>query len=150
MKLRLIEQRKQRLLLCPNGSILKVDKDVLERLLTGFKKPSAFKGTDGFWSAENASMEDVYGETLAFVDDAHKLVIISEKLLSSTKSVTYISATEYAEKHGKSRPSVKNMCAEGRIEGAYKTSSGWLIPEDAPWPERKSRKAKSKKDNLIV
>ena len=139
MKLRLIEQRKQRLLLCPNGSVLKVDKDVLERLLTGFKKPSSFKGTDGFWSAENANMEDVYGETLAFVDDAYKLVVISDSLFSETKAVTYISATEYAALHGKSRPSVKNMCVAGRIEGAYKTSSGWLIPEAAPWPERKPR-----------
>lgn len=142
MKLRLIEQRSGRLLLCPNGSIMKVDEDVLWRVLTGFKKANTFKGSYGYWSAENARMEDVSGETLAFVDDANKLVIISERLLASEKKVTYISATEYAALHGKSRPSVKNMCADGRIPGAYKTSSGWLIPEDAPWPKRKPRNAK--------
>lgn len=142
IKLRLIEQRNQRLLLCPNGSILKADQDVLDQLLTGFKKPMLFKGSDGFWNAENTRMEDVCGETLAFVDDTCKLVIVSENLFSSAKSVIYVSATEYAAIQGKSRPAVKNMCAEGRIDGAYKTSSGWLIPANAPWPERKSRATK--------
>lgn len=142
MKLRLIKQHTERLLLCPNGSILKADKDVLSRLLTDFKKPTSFKGGHGYWSAEHASMEDVYGETLAYVDDAHKLVIISDHLYSPEKEIVYISATEYGELHGKSRPSVKSMCAAGRIPGAYKTSSGWLIPMDAPYPDRKPREVK--------
>lgn len=142
MKLRLINQGKERLLLCPNGSILEVDKDVLDRLLTGFKKAKSFRGSYGYWNKENASMEDVFGETLAFVDDANKLIILSDKLFTPEKPVVYISATEYAELHGKSRPSVKNMCADGRIPGAYKTSSGWLIPKDAPYPERKPRSVK--------
>ena len=145
MKLRLIEERKERFLLCPNGSILKVDKDVINRLLTDFKKAKTFKGDYGYWNTETASMEDVWGETMAFVDDANKLVIISDKLFAPEKPVVYISATEYAELHGKSRPSVKNMCAGGRIPGAYKTSSGWVIPKDAPYPERKSRIVKSLK-----
>ena len=139
MKLRLIEQRKEWFLLCPNGSILRADKEVLARLLSDFKKAGSFKGNDGYWNTEIADMEDVYGVTLAFVDDANKLVILSDKLYPNQKEITYISATEYAALHGKSRPSVKNMCADGRIEGAYKTSSGWLIPSDAPWPERKPR-----------
>ena len=143
MKLRLIEQRNKRLLLCPNGSILEVDRIVLERLLTGFKKPHSFKGSYGYWNHENATMEEVYGLTLAFVDDTHRLVIASDKLFARNKPTVYISATEYAELHSKSRPSVKNMCAAGRIPGAYKTSSGWLIPKDAPYPERKKREAKS-------
>ncbi len=139
MKLRLIENRRKRLLLCPNGSIMEVDEDLLSRLLTEFNRPSSFKGNSGYWNIENASIEDVYGETLAFVDDANKLVIISNKLFNVEKRINYISATQYAELHGKSRPSVKNMCAAGRIEGAYKTSSGWLIPADAPYPKRKSK-----------
>ena len=139
MKLRLIEQRKERFLLCPNGSILEVDKEVLNRLLTDFKKAKTFKGSYGYWNKENAQMEDVFGETLAFVDDANKLVIISDKLFTPEAPIIYISATEYAELHGKSRPSIKNMCAEGRIPGAYITSSGWLIPKDAPYPARKTR-----------
>lgn len=148
MKLRLIEQRKVLLLLCPNGSIMKVDNDVLTRLLSDFKKAKSFKGNEGYWNAENAAMEDVFGTTLAFVDDADKLVIISDKLFTTEKAVHYISATEYAEKHGKSRPSIKNMCADGRIPGAYKTSSGWLIPADAPYPERKPRARKQPDESM--
>ena len=139
MKLRLIEYRKERFLLCPNGSIMKVNDEVLSQLLCGFKKAKSFKGNDGYWNTLSPSMEDAYGDTLAFVDDSNKLVIISDRLFAPEKKVKYISATEYAELHGKSRPSVKNMCAAGRIPGAYKTSSGWLIPEDAPYPERKER-----------
>ena len=141
MKLRLIEYRKERLLLCPNGSIMKVNDEVLSQLLCGFKKAKSFKGNDGYWNTLSPSMEDAYGDTLAFVDDSNKLVIISDQLFAPEKKVKYISATEYAELHGKSRPSVKNMCAAGRIPGAYKTSSGWLIPEDAPYPERKARQS---------
>ena len=140
MKLRVIEQKHERFILCPNGSILKADKDVLSRLLTDFKKANTFKGSDGYWNREIPSMEEAGGTTLAFVDDANKLVILSDKLFAPEKQIVYISATEYAELHEKSRPSVKNMCAAGRIPGAYKTSSGWLIPKDAPYPERKPRK----------
>ena len=139
MKLRLINQRKKQLLLCPNGSILEVDKEVLRRLLTGFRKANTFKGTHGYWNAESVPMEGVAGETLAFVDDSDKLVILSDKLFASEKEIVYISATEYAQLHKKSRPSIKNMCAAGRIPGAYKTSSGWLIPKDAPYPKRKPK-----------
>jgi hypothetical protein len=38
-------------------------------------------------------MEDVPGMTLAFVDDANKLVILSEKLFASEKQTVYISTT---------------------------------------------------------
>lgn len=141
MLLRVVVYRKQKYILCPNGSKLKADKEVLSQLLYRFKKPSSFKGEDGYWNDVIANMEDAAGETLAFVDDSYKLVILSDKLFESPY-INYISATEYAEKHGKSRPSIKNMCAAGRIEGAYKTSSGWLIPENAPYPERKTRKVK--------
>ena len=144
MKLRVIQHARDKYILCPNGSILKADSEVLRRLLTDFKTAKSFKGESGYWNKETARMEDVAGTTLAFVDDAEKLVIISDRLFSLEKHVTYISATEYAELHSKSRPSVKNMCAAGRISGAYKTSSGWLIPADAPYPKdgRTCRKAK--------
>lgn len=142
MKLRVIQETNGVVILCPNGSILKADKVALSRLLTDFKKANAFKGSEGYWNGEIQSMEEASGTTLAFVDDANKLVIISDKLFAPEKQTVYISATEYAELHGKSRPSIKNMCAAGRIPGAYKTSSGWLIPKDAPYPERKKRESK--------
>lgn len=139
MKLRVIEDRKRRFILCPNGSIMKADKDALIKLLTGFKKLKSFKGEEGYWNGEIVDMEHVYGVTLAYVDETNKLVILSDKLFEVEKSVTYITATEYAELHGKSRATVKKLCAEGRIEGVIKKSTGWLIPEGAPYPERKPR-----------
>ena len=143
MKLRVIEHKKDRFILCPNGSILKVDGEVLGRLLTDFKKAKTFKGNDGYWNREIPAMEEVAGTTLAFVDDANKLVILSDKLFAPEKQITYVSATEYAEMHGKCRATIKNLCKDGRIPGAYKTSSGWLIPRDAAYPERKTREIKS-------
>ena len=128
-------------ILCPNGSILKADKENLNKLLTNFKRAQNFKGTE-FWNTTYAQMEDVPGMTLAFVDDANKLVILSEKLFTSEKRTVYISTTEYADLHGKCRATIKNLCKADRIEGAYQTTAGWLIPKDAPYPERKKRESK--------
>ena len=145
MKLRLIVQRKKKLLLCPNGSIMNADQDVLQRLLYQFKKPNTFKGTDGYWNVTVAEMEAYTGVTLAYVDDKSQLVIVSDKIYEGPKSSGYISATEFAYANGKSRAMTKRLCAEGRIEGAYKTSSGWLIPANAIWPKRKPRMTKKEK-----
>ena len=142
MKLRVIQVERDVSILCSNGSIRKADKEALGALLTEFKRTQNFKGEDGCWNTDFSQMDDVPGITLAFVDDSNKLVIISDQLFAPEKQILYISATEYAELHGKSRPSIKNMCAAGRITGAYKTSSGWLIPKDAPYPERKKRECK--------
>ena len=142
MKLRLVERGKERVLLCPNGSVMKVDKDVLDRLLTGFKKAKSFRGDYGFWNAESPSMEEAAGITLAFVDDANKLVILSDKLFAPEKQITCVSATEYAKIHEKCRATIKNLCVAGKIPGAYKNSSGWQIPKDAPYPVGNDKETK--------
>ena len=147
MKLRIIEDRKRKLILCPNGSIMKADKETLAKLLTNFKKLKSFKGEEGYWNGETADMEQVYGVTLAYVDEMNRLVILSDKLFEIEKPVVYVTATEYAELHGKGCAIVKRLCADGRIEGAIKKSNGWLIPEDAPYPERKVRETKSVNSN---
>lgn len=143
MKLRVVQQARDIVFLCPNGSVLKSDRGALGRLLTDFKRTNSFKGADGYWNKEHARMDDVPGITLAFVDDANKLVILSDKLFAPEKQIVYVSATEYATMHGKCRATIKNLCVAGRIPGAYKTSSGWLIPKDEPYPERKARESKS-------
>ena len=136
MKLRLIKTKKDAQILCLDGSIIEADKKNLSQLLTGFRRPFIFKGEERFWSNTCSNMEDVKGETLAYVDDRGALVILNQDAFASVViHDNYISTTEYANKVGKSRPSIKNMCAAGRIPGAYKTSSGWLIPENAPYPE---------------
>lgn len=142
MKLRVVQQARDIFVLCPNGSMLKTNKEVLGRLLTDFKRANTFKGMDGYWIKEYPVMDDVPGITLAFVDDSNKLIILSDKLFSPEKETIYVSATEYADMHGKCRATIKKLCKDGRIDGVYQTSAGWLIPKDAPYPDRKSRETK--------
>lgn len=60
----------------------------------------------------------------------------------------YLSAKELAEKWNISRRRVQILCEEGRIDGAYKVSEVWIIPEDAEKPvdKRKVSKKKMKKE----
>ena len=48
-----------------------------------------------------------------------------------------ISASDYASKHNLSAERVRQLCKAGRIPGARKIGSQWVIPSDAPIPERK-------------
>ncbi|MCM1579080.1 MAG: Fic family protein [Ruminococcus sp.] len=50
----------------------------------------------------------------------------------------YLSVAQTAEKWGMSERSVRNYCAEGRIDGAFITGKTWNIPENAPKPFRKN------------
>ena len=43
----------------------------------------------------------------------------------------YLSVSETAKKWSISKRSVRNYCANGRIEGAYQASKTWYIPENA-------------------
>ena len=51
----------------------------------------------------------------------------------------YISVSEAARNWGISERSVRNYCAEGRVEGAVLVGKTWTIPESAKKPQRKSR-----------
>ena len=62
--------------------------------------------------------------------------------------MTYISVTETAKKWNMSERSVRNYCAQGRIEGAFLTGKTWNIPTDAEKPERTKRKS-SKAETLL-
>lgn len=59
----------------------------------------------------------------------------------------YLSVAEIAVKWGISERSVRNYCAEGRIDGAFITGKTWNIPEAAVKPERK-RAAERKPETL--
>lgn len=48
----------------------------------------------------------------------------------------YISVEQIAKKWGISPRSVRNYCANERIEGAFLTGKMWLIPDNAKKPER--------------
>ena len=146
MKLRLLRKGKNTFLYCMNGSIINPTSKDLVQLLTAFSKPQMFKGADGYWNDSMASIEDAAGETLAYVDDTNKLIILNENTFRELvdNEVKYISASEYALKHNKSRASIKNLCLAGKLPGAYKTSAGWMIPEDTPYPADGRMKSSSK------
>jgi transposase len=48
----------------------------------------------------------------------------------------YLSVTEIAKKWNVSERSVRNYCAQGRVNGAFLTSKTWNLPENAEKPER--------------
>ena len=51
----------------------------------------------------------------------------------------YLSVSKMAEKWGISERSVRNYCAQGRIEGAFLTGKTWSVPENALRPRRVSK-----------
>lgn len=57
----------------------------------------------------------------------------------------YVSVKEIAEKWNVSERSVRNYCAEGRIDGAFLTGKTWNIPEIAVKPERLNKKGDTPK-----
>ena len=47
----------------------------------------------------------------------------------------YLSVAEIAKKWDVSERSVRNYCAQGRVNGAFLTGKAWNIPENAEKPE---------------
>lgn len=62
----------------------------------------------------------------------------------------YRLASEMAEKWHVSERSVRNYCAQGRVDGAYLNGKTWNIPEDAAKPERSNKKKVSKPTLLDI
>ena len=54
----------------------------------------------------------------------------------------YISVAEIATKWNVSERSVRNYCANGRVDGAFLIGKTWNIPENAKKPERVNKKEK--------
>ena len=50
--------------------------------------------------------------------------------------MAYISVIQFAEKYGISERTVRNYCAQGKIDGAFLTGKTWNIPADAVLPKR--------------
>ena len=51
----------------------------------------------------------------------------------------YLSVTEIAKKWDVSERSVRNYCAQGRVNGAFLTGKTWNIPENAEKPTNDKR-----------
>ncbi|MDD7656932.1 MAG: Fic family protein [Veillonellaceae bacterium] len=56
----------------------------------------------------------------------------------------YLSVSEIAKKWEVSERSVRNYCAQGRVNGAFITSKIWNIPENAEKPERINKRKEVK------
>lgn len=52
----------------------------------------------------------------------------------------YLSVNETAKKWNISERSVRNYCAQGRVNGAFLIGKTWNIPEDAEKPERSNKR----------
>jgi Fic family protein len=62
----------------------------------------------------------------------------------------YIGVAAIAKKWKVSERSVRNYCANGRVEGAYITGKTWNIPKDAKKPERPNKKIDQPKTLLDI
>ena len=58
--------------------------------------------------------------------------------------MNYLTASEIAKKWCVSERSVRNYCAQGRVQGAVLNGKTWQIPKDAGKPERSNKKQQSK------
>ena len=52
----------------------------------------------------------------------------------------YLLVADIAKKWNISERSVRNYCAQGRVNGAFLTGKTWNIPENAEKPERTNKR----------
>ncbi len=66
----------------------------------------------------------------------------------------YLSISQVAEKWNIKQRRIRALCAEGRIEGAYKVGAYWLIPSAAEKPKdgriKSGKYIKSQSDEFVV
>lgn len=55
-----------------------------------------------------------------------------------------LTSSEISREWGISSRRVSTLCKEGRVKGALLKGNVWLIPDNAPKPEEKSRGRKKK------
>lgn len=64
------------------------------------------------------------------------------------QQMEFLSVSQTAEKWGISQRRIRKLCEEGRIKGAYKAGTYWLIPLDTEKPnDARIRTGKYKKIN---
>ena len=62
----------------------------------------------------------------------------------------YLSVSETAKKWGVSERSVRNYCAQGRVDGAVLVGKTWRIPQNAEKPDRLNKHSDMPKSLLEV
>lgn len=150
MKARLVKVDNDVKILCTDGTISQASPSLMTYFFTRFDEIGIFTGNDGNWSKDYLDMSEYPGETLAYVTDDEKLVVLSswaaEQAIVPAASDTskLLTIIEYAKKHNRSKEIIKTFVRNGRISGAVMMGRQWFIPEDAPYPvEEASRKPTS-------
>ena len=59
-----------------------------------------------------------------------------------------ISLTSYAAKHGKSAATARQMALRGGFKTAKKIGRDWLIDDQEPYPDRRIKSGKYKKESV--
>jgi len=153
MKARLVYlDNSYHLLLC-TGKIKKLTKYEAQRFIETYDSELHYAGNTK-WDYGGITMDDYSGETVARVLDNGNLVIEAPthfRDLMDVRDVRYLSPIEYAEKVGRHRTLINQLCRDGRIPGAKKMGSRWLIPETAEYPgdARLGQRVKKLSDNRL-
>lgn len=61
--------------------------------------------------------------------------------LADKEMVEYISVTAFAANYGVPERTVRNYCANGKLEGAYLIGKTWNIPAQAVLPQKGRKRA---------
>lgn len=137
MKARLVDFYGELHLLICNGNIATLSFTEARNFLLNFDDPNYYTD-DTTWAHEGVTIETFKGSTIATVDDLDILHVqdgAAYRRIMSYTEAKYLSAKEYAEKHGKKPGIIRRFCLEGRFPGAVLKARTWLIPEDAPYPD---------------
>lgn len=136
VKARLSEIEGNYYLELPNAKPRLIEHDEIRQFILSYQDPQYF-----FIGSAHLTTRPK-GEILAKVFESGSLIITSPQFLSNLFSppINYITVAEYAALHGRKEKIITRLCREGRIPGAIQRSYRWLIPADAPYPERMSKK----------
>lgn len=145
MLARIIKEKNNYYILYIDGTMSVCTKREFNLFMKSFQNIQDFSGGAHHWDLECKEMNEYKGQTIAQVNDDKSLTIFDitpfEFLFTYlNKDCKDISATEYAQKHGKSVEQIKVLCRNNKIVGARKFGRDWLIPENSPYPEDGRRK----------
>ena len=136
MKARLVFFKNAYHLLLCTGKIKKLAKADAQRFIETYDSDLHYAGRTT-WDYGGITMDDYNGDTIARVLDNGNLVVESAEHfrdLMDARDIKYLSPIEYAQKVGRHRTLINQLCRDGRIPGAKKAGSRWLIPETAEYP----------------
>ena len=141
MKARLLLLRETLYLLRCTGEISMCSESKAQRFLLNFDSPDYYSAQT-VWD-DPVSMEDMEGNTIAYVSDSGTLCVENAEMYRTLILHTpskYVTAEEFAELHQRTTSVVRRCCRNGRIEGAVLKGRVWLIPEGTPYPGDMRRK----------